>query len=56
MATGDDAGIIKAFKNIDFLDDRVARSLRIFFEYLEPEARFGRLGIINTVVFLVLRV
>jgi hypothetical protein len=56
MATGDDAGTIKAFKNIDFLDDRVARSLRIFSEYLELEARFGQLGIIDTVVFLVLRV
>jgi predicted Rossmann-fold nucleotide-binding protein len=33
------------------MDDRVARPLRILAEYLEPEARFDRLGIIDTVVF-----
>jgi len=42
---------LKAFKNSEFMDDRVARPLRILSEYLEPEARFDRLGIIDTVVF-----
>ena len=44
-------GPLKAFKNSEFMDDRVARPLRILSEYLEPEARFDRLGIIDTVVF-----
>ena len=42
---------LKAFKNSEFMGDRVARPLRILSEYLEPEARFDRLGIIDTVVF-----
>ncbi|MBT3767351.1 MAG: LOG family protein [Rhodospirillaceae bacterium] len=44
-------GPLKAFRNSEFMDDRVARPLRILSEYLEPEARFDRLGIIDTVVF-----
>ena len=33
------------------MEGRVARPLRILSEYLEPKARFDRLGIIDTVVF-----
>ena len=36
---------------MDFMEGRVARPPRILSEYLEPEARFDRLGIIDTVVF-----
>jgi len=41
----------KAYKNIEFLNSRDARTLRILSEYLEPQARFARYGIRDTVVF-----
>jgi len=42
---------LKAFQNPDFMEDRVARPLRILSEYLEPEARLHRYGIVDTIVF-----
>jgi uncharacterized protein (TIGR00730 family) len=42
---------IKAYKNMDFLMSREARTLRILSEYLEPQARFDRYRISDTVVF-----
>ncbi len=41
----------KAYKNIRFLNSPNARVIRILSEYLEPQARFRRLGIKDTVVF-----
>jgi uncharacterized protein (TIGR00730 family) len=41
----------KAYKNLDFLTSRDARILRILSEYLEPQARFARYRIQDTVVF-----
>ena len=41
----------KAYKNLEFLSSREARTLRILSEYLEPQARFARYGIRDTVVF-----
>ncbi len=41
----------KAYKNIEFLNSPNARVIRILSEYLEPQARFRRLGIKDTVVF-----
>lgn len=41
----------KAYKNIDFLNSRKARPLRIMSEYLEPEKRFEDNNIRHTVVF-----
>lgn len=41
----------KAYKNIQFLSSPNARVIRILSEYLEPQARFRRLGIRDTVVF-----
>lgn len=41
----------KAYKNIEFLSSPNARVIRILSEYLEPQARFRRLGIKDTVVF-----
>jgi hypothetical protein len=41
----------KAYKNLEFLSSREARTLRILSEYLEPQARFARYGIKDTVVF-----
>jgi len=41
----------KAYKNIEFLNSPSARVVRILSEYLEPQARFRRLGIKDTVVF-----
>ncbi len=41
----------KAYKNLDFLVSREARVLRILAEYLEPQARFQRYRVKDTVVF-----
>jgi predicted Rossmann-fold nucleotide-binding protein/CBS domain-containing protein len=41
----------KAYKNLEFLSSREARTLRILSEYLEPQARFARYGVKDTVVF-----
>lgn len=41
----------KAYKNLDFLNCRDARALRIMAEYLEPEKRFRERNIKHTVVF-----
>jgi hypothetical protein len=41
----------KAYKNLDFLNSRDARTLRILSEYLEPQARFARYRVKDTVVF-----
>ena len=41
----------KAYENRDFLASREARTLRILSEYLEPQARFARYRIKDTVVF-----
>jgi uncharacterized protein (TIGR00730 family) len=41
----------KAYKNLEFLASREARTLRILSEYLEPEKRFHELDIRHTVVF-----
>jgi len=41
----------KAYKNLEFLNSREARSLRILAEYMEPEKRFKSFNIKHTVVF-----
>ena len=41
----------KAYRNEEFLDTRDARPVRILAEYLEPEARFERLHVEDTIVF-----
>lgn len=43
---------LKAYKNLDFLNSRDARTLRILSEYLEPLSRLNRLKVNNTVLFL----
>ncbi|MGL4368584.1 MAG: LOG family protein [Spirochaetota bacterium] len=40
-----------AFENNDFLTSREARTIRILSEYIDPEARFKKAGVQNTVVF-----
>ncbi|MEK9677792.1 MAG: LOG family protein [Rhodospirillaceae bacterium] len=50
MATNN-SGPVKAYKNLDFLNSRAARSIRIQAEYLEPEVRFEKYGIKDTIVF-----
>ncbi len=42
---------VKAYKNIDFLKRREARTVRILAEYLEPETRFEDLKVSDTIVF-----
>jgi uncharacterized protein (TIGR00730 family) len=41
----------KAYKNLDFLASREARTLRILAEYIEPQARFAHYNVTDTVVF-----
>ena len=41
----------KAYKNLDFLTSRDARTIRILAEYLEPQSRFDRYRVTDTVVF-----
>ncbi len=41
----------KAYKNLDFLNSRDARIIRIMCEYIEPEKRFKHYNIKHTVVF-----
>jgi uncharacterized protein (TIGR00730 family) len=43
--------VTKAYKNFDFLNSREARTIRLLAEYLEPQARFERYRITDTVVF-----
>ncbi len=44
-------GATKAYKNLDFLTSREARTIRMLAEYLEPQARFDHYGVTDTVVF-----
>jgi len=41
----------KAYENMDFLNSRDARVLRMLSEYIEPDARFKKYNIRETVVF-----
>lgn len=41
----------KAYNNLDFLNSRDARTLRILSEYLEPQSRFRHYQIQDTIVF-----
>lgn len=42
---------VKAYKNNEFLMSEEARGVRILCEYVEPERRFRRTGVRNTVAF-----
>jgi len=42
---------LKAYKNLDFLKSRDARTIRILSEYLEPLSRLNELKVNNTVLF-----
>jgi len=42
---------VKAYKNSEFLNSRDARIIRLQAEYLEPEVRFNKFGIKDTIVF-----
>lgn len=48
----DKTSIVKAYKNLDFLSSRDARTLRILSEYLEPLSRLNSQKVNNTVLFL----
>jgi hypothetical protein len=41
----------KAYRNLEFVDSRDARPLRILAEYLHPESRFEAMRISDTIVF-----
>ncbi len=42
---------VKAYQNSDFINSSDARELRILAEYLEPESRFARYRVDDTIVF-----
>ena len=42
---------VKAYNDFDFMNSRDARLLRIQAEYIEPEARFEKFGVKDTIVF-----
>lgn len=41
----------KAYKNLDFLNSKDARIIRILAEFLEPQSRFKKFNIVDTIVF-----
>ena len=41
----------KAYRDIDFLTSKDARSIRILAEFLEPQSRFKNQNIVDTIVF-----
>ncbi|MFH1525206.1 MAG: TIGR00730 family Rossman fold protein, partial [Bacteroidota bacterium] len=43
--------VVKAYKNQDFLNSTSARTLRILSEFYEPESRFKKQNIVDTIVF-----
>ncbi len=49
--TDDPKPALNAYEDPDFLRSRDARPMRILSEYLEPDGRFERLGIKDTIVF-----
>ncbi|MCK5444600.1 MAG: LOG family protein [Rhodospirillaceae bacterium] len=51
IETGDDDWPIKAYRNQDFMMSREGRSMRIMSEFIEPEARFEKENISDTIVF-----
>jgi uncharacterized protein (TIGR00730 family) len=42
---------VKAYKNIEFLNSSDARTVRILSEYYEPQSRFAKNEILDTIVF-----
>lgn len=42
---------VKAYKNLEFLNSPDARIIRILAEFLEPQSRFNKLNIKDTIVF-----
>ncbi len=41
----------KAYKNLEFLNSASARTIRILSEFYEPEARFKKYNVVDTIVF-----
>ncbi len=41
----------KAYRNLDFLTSQDARIIRILSEFFEPQARFKKYNIVDTIVF-----
>lgn len=44
-------GLKKAYKNLEFLNSREGRVIRIISEFLEPLSRFNKLNVKDTIVF-----
>lgn len=50
--TDEDVGKpVKAYKDLDFVQSRAGRPMRILAEFLEPEDRFERFNVSDTIVF-----
>src|SRR3970282_810128 len=43
--------LLKAYENVDFLNSADARILRMLAEFLQPQSRFRKLKIMDTIVF-----
>jgi len=43
--------LLKAYENVDFLNSADARILRMLAEFLQPQSRFRKLKIVDTIVF-----
>lgn len=43
--------LLKAYENVDFLNSADARIIRMLAEFLQPQSRFRKLKIIDTIVF-----
>ncbi len=48
---GPHRGLLKAYRNLEFLGSPEARILRLLAEYLEPESRFERFNVEDAIVF-----
>ena len=46
-----DVTTVKAYKNLEFLNSKEARTVRMLAEYYEPKARFEKNNIVDTIVF-----
>ena len=42
---------VKAYNNLDFLNSAAGRTIRILSEFYEPQSRFRKNKIVDTVVF-----
>ncbi len=52
MSDGKERRPLVAYRNLDFLESRQGRLVRIIAEYVETQSRLARYGIVDTIVFM----